>query len=66
MKRLKTSRMTAQGNNWVPYVQGSDEVVISPKKLASVTVISQGRIDEDPDNGREIQQGDKDWHPILT
>jgi hypothetical protein len=29
-------------------------------------VISQGRIDEDPDNGREIQQGDKDWHPILT
>ena len=66
MKRLKTSRMTAQGNSWVPYVQGSDEVVISPKKLASVTVISQGRIDEDPDNGREIQQGDKDWHPILT
>jgi hypothetical protein len=26
---------------------------------------SMGRIDEDPDNGREIQQGDKDWHPIL-
>ena len=55
MKRLKTNRMTAQGTNWVPYVQGSDGVVISPKKLASVTVISQGRIDEDPDNGREIQ-----------
>jgi hypothetical protein len=33
MKRLKTSRMTAQGNSWVPYVQGSDGVVISPKKL---------------------------------
>jgi hypothetical protein len=47
--------MTAQGNNWVSYVQGSDGVVISPKKLASVTVISQGRIDEDLDNGREIQ-----------
>jgi len=58
--------MTAEGNNWVPYVQGSDGVVISPKKLALVTVISQGRIDENPDNGREIQQGDKDWHPILT
>ena len=29
-------------------------------------MISRGRIDEDPDNGREIQQGDKDWHPILT
>jgi len=24
MKRLKTSKMTAQENNWVPYVQGSD------------------------------------------
>jgi hypothetical protein len=35
-------------------------VVISPKKLDSVTLISQRRIDEDPDNGREIQQGDKD------
>jgi hypothetical protein len=58
--------MTAQGNSWVPYVQRSDGVVISLKKLDSVTVISQGRIDEDPDNGREIQQGDKDWHPILT
>jgi hypothetical protein len=34
--------------------------VISSKKLDSVTVISRGRIDEDPDNGREIQQGDKD------
>jgi len=42
MKRLKTSRMTAQGNNWVPYVQGSDGVMISPKKLDSVTVISRG------------------------
>jgi hypothetical protein len=41
MKRLKTSRMTAQGNNWVPYDQRSDEVVISPKKLDSVTVISR-------------------------
>ena len=40
MKRLKTSRMTAQGNSWVPKVQGSDGVVISPKKLDSVTVIS--------------------------
>ena len=66
MKRLKTSKMTTQGNSWVPYDQGSDEVVISPKKLDSVTVISRGRIDEDPDNGRGIQQGDKDWHPILT
>jgi len=56
----------AQGNSWVSYVQGSDGVVISPKKLDSVTMISQGRIDEDPDNGREIQQGDKYWHPILT
>jgi hypothetical protein len=43
MKRLKTSRMTAQGNSWVPYDQGSDEVVISPKKLDSVTVISRGK-----------------------
>jgi hypothetical protein len=42
MKRLKTSRMTAQGNSWVPYDQGSDEVVISSKKLDSVTVISRG------------------------
>ena len=41
-------------------------MVISPKKLDSVTLISRGEIDEDPDNGREIQQGDKDWHPILT
>ena len=40
MKRLKASRMTAQGNNWVPYVQGSDGVVISLMKLDSVTVIS--------------------------
>jgi hypothetical protein len=39
LKRLKTSKTTAQGNNWVPYVQGSDGVVISPK---SVTVISLG------------------------
>ena len=36
-----TSRMTAQGNSWVPKVQGSDGVVISPKKLDSVTVISR-------------------------
>jgi hypothetical protein len=42
MKRLKTSKMTAQGNNWVPYDQGSDGVVISPKKDL-VTVISQGK-----------------------
>jgi hypothetical protein len=42
MKRLKTSRMTAQGNSWVPYVQGSDGVMISPKKLDSVIVFSQG------------------------
>ena len=42
MKQLKTSRTTAQGNSWVPYDQGSDEVVISPKKLDSVTVISRG------------------------
>jgi len=55
MKRLNSSRMTTQRNNWVPYVQGSDGVVISPKKLDSVTVISRGGIDEDPDNGREIQ-----------
>ena len=41
MKQLKTRKMTAQGNNWVSYVQGSDEVVISPKKLDSVTVISR-------------------------
>jgi len=40
MKRLKTSKMTAQGNNWVSYDQGSNGVVISPKKLDSVTVIS--------------------------
>ena len=66
MKLLKTSKMTAQKNSWVPYVQGSNGVVISPKKLDSVTVISRGRIDEDHDNGREIQQGDKDWHSILT
>jgi hypothetical protein len=59
MKQLKTSRMAAQGNSWVPKVQGSDGVVISSKKLDSVTVISLGRIDEDPDNGREIQQGIK-------
>jgi hypothetical protein len=42
MKQLKTSRMAAQGNSWVPKVQGSDKVVISPKKLDSVTMISQG------------------------
>ena len=42
MKQLKVSRMTAQGNSWVPKVQGSDGVVISPKKLDSVTVISRG------------------------
>jgi len=42
MKQLKTNRMAAQGNSWVPYDQGSDEVVISPKKLDSVTVISRG------------------------
>jgi hypothetical protein len=42
MKQLKTSRTTAQGNNWVLYVQGSDGEVISPKKLDSVTVISRG------------------------
>jgi hypothetical protein len=42
MKQLKTSKTTAQGNSWVPYVQGSDGVVISPKKLDSVTVISRG------------------------
>jgi len=42
MKQLKTSRMAAQGNSWVPKVQGSDKVVISPNKLDSVTVISQG------------------------
>ena len=41
MKQLKASRMTAQGNSWVPKVQGSDGVVISPKKLDSVTVISR-------------------------
>ena len=41
MKQLKTSKTTAQGNSWVSYDQGSDEVVISPKKLDSVTVISQ-------------------------
>jgi hypothetical protein len=35
--------MMAQGNSWVPYDQGSDEVVISPKKLDSVIVISQGK-----------------------
>jgi hypothetical protein len=40
MKRWKTSKTTAQENSWVPYDQGSDEVVISPKKLDSVTVIS--------------------------
>jgi len=34
--------MTAQGNSWVPYIQGSDGVVISPKKLDSVIVISRG------------------------
>jgi hypothetical protein len=33
--------MMAQGNSWVPYVQGFDEVVISPKKLDSMTVISR-------------------------
>ena len=41
-------------------------MVISPKKLDSVTVISRREINEDLDNGREIQQGDKDWHSILT
>jgi hypothetical protein len=44
MKWLKTSRMTAQGNSWVPYVQGSDGVVISPKKLDSVTDFSRGEL----------------------
>jgi hypothetical protein len=58
--------MTAQGNSWVLYDQGFDGVVISLKKLDSVTVISRGENDKDPENGREIQQGDKDWHPILT
>jgi hypothetical protein len=43
MKRLKTSKTTAQGNSWVPKVQESDRVVISPKKLDSVTVISRGK-----------------------
>jgi hypothetical protein len=42
MKRLKTSKMTTQRNSWVPYVQGSSGVVISKKKLDSVTVISRG------------------------
>jgi len=42
MKRLKTSKTTSQGNIWVPYVQGYDGVMISPKKLDSVTVISRG------------------------
>jgi hypothetical protein len=42
MKRLKTSRMTAQENSWILYDHESDEVVISPKKLDSVTVISRG------------------------
>jgi len=42
MKRLKTNNMTAQENSWVLYVQGSDGVVISLKKLDSVTVISRG------------------------
>jgi hypothetical protein len=42
MKRLKTSKTTAQSNSWVSYVQGFDGVVISPKKLDSVTVISRG------------------------
>jgi len=55
MKRLKISKTTAQGNNWVPYVQGYNGVVISLKKLDLVTVISRRRIDEDLDNGREIQ-----------
>ena len=41
MKRLKTSRMTAQENSWVLYVQGSDGVVISPKRLDSMTMISR-------------------------
>jgi hypothetical protein len=40
MKWLKTSKTMAQRSNWVPYVQGSDGVVISRKKLDSVTVIS--------------------------
>jgi hypothetical protein len=34
--------------------------VISPKRLDSVTNFLEGRIDEDLDNGREIQQEDKD------
>jgi hypothetical protein len=42
MKLLKTNKMTAQENSWVPYVQGSNGVVISPNKLDSVTVISRG------------------------
>jgi hypothetical protein len=41
MKLVKTSKLTAKRNSWVLYVQGSDGVVISPKKLDSVTVISQ-------------------------
>jgi hypothetical protein len=32
----------AQRNSWIPYVQGYDGVVISPKKLDSVTKISRG------------------------
>jgi len=41
MERLKTSKMTAERNSWVLYIQGSDGVVISPKKLDSMTVISR-------------------------
>jgi len=41
MKRLKTSKTMAKENSWVLYVQGSDRVVISPKKLDSVTMISR-------------------------
>ena len=44
MKLLKTSKMTAQRNSWVPYDQGSDGVVISPKKLDSVTDFSRGEL----------------------
>ena len=41
-------------------------MVISPKKVDLVIIISREGIDEDLENGREIQQGNKDWHPILT
>jgi len=44
MKRLKISKMTAQGNSWVSYVQRSDGVMISPKKLDLVTDLSRGEL----------------------